>query len=248
VSFSFFYVLSFYIQLPSNLWIGVLVVILFVVLSILSKKIDVLGGIVGGIISMALFLGGGFIFMGYLFLFFVAGSAVSAFKMKNKIKAGLEEENSGKRSYVNALANGGMAAILGLACWMLPQYALQLHVMVAACFASAASDTFSSEIGNVLGSRHYHLLTFKQSVPGPDGVVSLEGSIAGVIGSGIIATAYGIFTGDTWGLLVILLSGIFGNLTDSLMGATLQRMGWLNNHTVNFLNTLLAALFGFLLY
>jgi len=134
VSFSFFYVLSFYIQLPSNLWIGVLVVILFVVLSILSKKIDVLGGIVGGIISMALFLGGGFIFMGYLFLFFVAGSAVSAFKMKNKIKAGLEEENSGKRSYVNALANGGMAAILGLACWMLPQYALQLHGLLRLTF------------------------------------------------------------------------------------------------------------------
>jgi uncharacterized membrane protein len=37
--------------------------------------------------------------------------------------------------------------------------------------------------------------------------------------------------------------GVFGLLFDSLLGAILERRGWLNNDAVNFLSTLSAALF-----
>ncbi len=44
-------------------------------------------------------------------------------------------------------------------------------------------------------------------------------------------------------LLIITLAGIAGNLADSLLGALLERRGYISNNTVNFLNTLLAAIF-----
>ena len=37
--------------------------------------------------------------------------------------------------------------------------------------------------------------------------------------------------------------GVFGLLFDSLLGATLERRGWINNDTVNFLSTASAAVF-----
>jgi len=40
---------------------------------------------------------------------------------------------------------------------------------------------------------------------------------------------------------------IFGLLFDSLLGATLERQGWLNNDGVNFLSTASAAAFALLL-
>jgi uncharacterized membrane protein len=45
-----------------------------------------------------------------------------------------------------------------------------------------------------------------------------------------------------WGLFGISFAGgAFGLFFDSLLGATLERRGWLNNDAVNFLSTASAA-------
>ena len=212
-----FQILLFQVNWPGNIGFGLLVVVLFVLLSIASKKIDVLGGIIGGLMAFALFLGGGFLYMGYLFLFFVLGSLASAFKLSVKERKGLAERNKGKRSVTNALANGLVATLAGLGAWLFPVYSVLWHIALAAAFASATSDTLSSEIGNVLGSRFYHILTFKRFNAGPDGIISLEGSLAGVLGSLLIALPYIIVTQDNWGFIVVFFAGIVGNLSDSLL-------------------------------
>ena len=234
--------------IPNNFLAGIIAVILFVILSILSGKIDVNGGIVGGIIALCLFLGGGFFQMGYLFLFFIAGSAASAFKIKEKQKVGLAEKNKGKRSYNNAIANAGISALLGISCWFFPQYFDVLHLMLAASFASASSDTFSSEFGNYFGKHYFNVITFNPDKRGLDGVVSLEGSLAGIMGSFLIACYFFCIDGNIRRCIIVILAGIAGNLCDSFLGATLQRKGLLNNDTVNFLNTLLAALLAIGIY
>ncbi len=115
-------------------------------------------------------------------------------------------------------------------------------VLIAACFAAALSDTWSSELGNAHGSRFYEVLSGKPGQRGNDGVVSSEGSLAGLIGSGLIAVLYGLF--KEWGSAVVVIgvAGLVGNVTDSLLGATLERQGRLGNHAVNFLATLAGAL------
>ncbi len=174
--------------------------------------------------------------------FFVLGTAASLWKIRNKAQWGVAEARRAQRGWRNVAGNAGVAAALALLILRWPIGTELGSVLVAASFAAALSDTWSSEFGNVYGTRFYEVLTGKLGERGRDGVVSWEGSLAGLIGSVLIASLYGLFCG--WGSTVVIISvaGLLGNLTDSLLGATLERSGRLGNHSVNFLATLAAML------
>jgi len=84
-------------------------------------------------------------------------------------------------------------------------------------------------------------LNFKKGKRGDDGVISLEGTLFGILGSVLIAILFGTLMSNYSVILPITIAGFAGNLMDSYLGATLQRKGWINNHFVNFLNTAFAA-------
>jgi uncharacterized protein (TIGR00297 family) len=100
----------------------------------------------------------------------------------------------------------------------------------------------------VYGRKFYNILNFKKDIRGLNGVVSFEGTMIGVAGSSLIALVYTVQTGLAIHLLWIVIAGTIGNLTDSVLGATLERKHILNNNAVNCLNTLTGALTGLLLY
>ncbi len=230
-------------QLPANWLSGLLVVLAFTVIAYLTGKIDAPGAVIGGIIAACILLGAGMWGLVLLGAFFTTGTMASVWKMKAKQQIGLAEANNSKRSVKHAFSNGGISAICGLLAWLIPENGFLFQAMLAGSLASATADTLASELGNVIGSRYFNIITFRPEHRGPDGVISPEGSWAGALGSIFIAFLFGI--GFGWGGAVILvaLAGITGNILDSVLGATLQRKGYLNNHAVNFANTCFAALF-----
>jgi uncharacterized protein (TIGR00297 family) len=177
---------------------------------------------------------------------------------RKKERLGTAEARHG-RSASQVAANLGVAALVAsepVRIWLSDSRWLPLHarsanlipVMALAALAEAAADTVSSEIGQVLGGRPRMITTLRAADPGTDGAVSAIGTLAGVIAAAIVAGAgCWALRGNSELFELSCAGAIFGLIFDSLLGATLERKGWLNNDAVNFLSTASAAGFALLL-
>lgn len=214
-----------------------------VVLSIIARKLTVAAALLGGVVGFLVFTGGGNTGLAILVLFFVLGSGATSIGLKKKQQFGFAETDKGRRTVGQVLANGGVAAILGAIAWFYPAQIHVLQLMMAGSLASATADTLSSELGTILGSRFYNIITLKKDIRGLDGVVSMEGTLAGVGGATLIAVVYSIGHGWNIEFLWVVLAGIAGNFADSILGATAERKCLIGNNAVNFLNTATGAAF-----
>jgi uncharacterized protein (TIGR00297 family) len=152
----------------------------------------------------------------------------------------VKEEKKG-RSASQVVANLGVAGLVMIATffgdWRNIVAAILLGVL-----AEATADTLSSEIGSAFGGPPFLLTTFQRVEPGTDGAVSLLGTLAGVFGAAAVA-GVGIWAiGVSWEVgLCGFVGGVVGLGFDSLLGATVERRGWLGNDLVNFSSTVCAG-------
>lgn len=175
-----------------------------------------------------------------------------------KERLGTAEGRRG-RSASQVVANLGVAALVAsdpVNVWLLDSHWLPrpahagalLLAMPLAALAEAAADTVSSEIGQVLGGRPRMITTLRAVEPGTDGAVSAAGTLAGLVAAAIVAGAGSWALRGDWILFKLSCAGaVFGLLFDSLLGATLEQKGWLNNDAVNFLSTASASAFALIL-
>jgi len=216
--------------------------------SALLKKLTLPAAATGILLGFCIYKWGGYTSIIMMALFFILGTMATGFGAKQKQALSIAEENSGRRTVGQVMANAGVAGICGSLAWLFPQKAVAFQLMIAGSFSAATADTLSSELGNIFGRRYYNILSFKKDRRGLNGVISVEGTVCGIAGSIAIAMVYAIGFGWHKTLLWIIIAGTVGNLVDSLLGATLERQGYLNNNVVNFLNTLTGAIVCLLLF
>lgn len=181
-----------------------------------------------------------------LALFFLLGSLSTRLRLA-RIGRLRQETRKGLRGWREAFGNCSLPAYLAFLAAATEQGAL-FRAAFAAAIATAAADTVSGEIGQLL-SRRPRLITNLKPVPaGTDGAVSLAGLLAGIAAALAISSA-GLARGllDLRYFIAVNIAALFGNLADSWLGATLERRGLIGNETVNFLNTATGAGILFLL-
>jgi uncharacterized protein (TIGR00297 family) len=223
-----------------------LILVAGVAYSITARKLTVIAALTGASVAVLVFEGAGFTGLAMMTIFFILGSASTS--VQSKSKQDINADQKGGRTAGQVLANAGTAALCGILILAFPAQAYILQLMMAASFASATADTLSSELGTVYGKRFINIITLKPDRRGLDGVISVEGTLIGITGSVVIAIVYTIGLGWTVNVIWIVLAGTLGNLADSVLGAVFERKGIIGNNTVNFLNTLIAALFMLLFY
>lgn len=207
-----------------------------------------LDGAVAAFVVGSLILEGGGLGMAIaLLLFFCTCIALGRTGRRRKESLGGDLAPA-PRSAVQVLANGGAAAAFCAINLLDPSPAWLVGALAALCAANA--DTWATEVGLAFGRAPFRITTLQPSRPGPSGVVSVQGIVAALAGSMLIAATSPLL-GLTASAGTVAVAGFCGALFDSVLGDTLQRrddakgVRWMTNDMVNLLSTCAAGAAGY---
>jgi len=219
------------------------VIALLGILAYKTKALDGKGVAAAALVGITTIILGGILPFLALLAFVLLGVFATKYRFAEKVKMGIAQEGKGIRSWQNVLGNG-LAAVI----FLLIEYHTKQDVFWAATFSSIATanaDTLASELGKVFGKVPRMITNLKPAKVGENGAVSWQGEIIALIGAFIISVfAVFLTTQKVEMLLAVTLGGFIGCNIDSLIGATLENRGIVNNHHTNFLATLLGGIIG----
>ncbi|HEV8409189.1 MAG TPA: DUF92 domain-containing protein [Gemmatimonadaceae bacterium] len=158
-----------------------------------------------------------------LIAYFIAASTVSRWRHAEKlVKTAGTLPRASERSATQVFANGGLFVVFAFAAAYTRRDVLEFAALGA--LAAASSDTWSTEIGTLLGGAPRMIITWKRVEPGLSGGVSPAGLGAGIAGALIVALFGAFADSDHYGQLATAaaIGGVGGGVADSLLGALLQ--------------------------
>ncbi len=231
----------------SNSWILGIIInsILITFAFIVPKKLLTINGYLNAWI-LGVIVWGTLGWPGYavVMFYFLVGSGVTKIGMEQKEAAGIAEKRSGMRGPENVWGSALIATICALGTLFIDATWTQLLLLgYVASFSTKLSDTTASEVGKAYGKRTFLITTLKPVSPGTEGAVSLEGTLAGIVASGVIALV-GYLVGLIYltGIVYCIVAAFIATNLESLIGATLQEnLEWMTNEIVNIINTLIGA-------
>jgi len=227
--------------LAAVLW-GALVNAVLAAAAYAAKSVSVSGALSGFVLGTALFTFGGWRGFLMLFVFFVLGTVATKLGYRRKAALGIAQEKGGRRGVKNAVANTLAGVLFAFLAVSTASPEVFTAALVAA-FATAVCDTVSSEVGQAYGRTHLLITNFRRVPAGTDGAVSLEGTLAGLAASLVLA-------GIAWQIELVTLpvagivaaAGFAGATIESYLGATVKKLHTLDNELTNFANTMIGAL------
>jgi uncharacterized protein (TIGR00297 family) len=219
--------------------IALVVTLAFALLARFLKGVTNSGAAAGGVICFIFYATLGPEAFAILVLVFVLTWLATRFGYQRKAALGTAERRSGRKAS-QVLANLGVAALCAGLYWRYGNGAF----VVAFCsaLAEAAADTISSEVGKASGQAPRLITTGRKVTVGTNGGITVQGTLAGIVSACVVSGASVLAGFLNWeGFLLCAGAAAFGMILDSLLGATLEEQGVLNNDAVNFLSTLAAA-------
>jgi len=197
-------------------------------------------GVVGALIAGTLIFGlGGWEWGTLLIAFFVSSSALSFYRAHDKQRLAEKFAKGHRRDLGQALANGGVAALLAVLSHLLPPLPGGgkggiWFVACAGAMAAVNADTWATELG-VLSPHPPRLITTGRQVEvGASGGVTWLGtaaSLGGALFIGLLGGLGWLILRQGWAgvgalLLAATVGGLVGSLGDSLLGASVQAIYW----------------------
>lgn len=155
--------------------------------------------------------------------FFISGSVLSKDLISREGFLEKKFRRTGKQVWSN-----GFWFVLWILIWFLTDVDAFLIGAVTS-IATAASDTWATEIGeNRLKGKTRLITTGEKVQPGTDGGISFYGTVAALTGAAFIAVVFWFFAIDAMlsTILIIAITGFFGSLIDSYIGARFQNVAY----------------------
>ena len=188
-------------------------------------------GVAGAILTgTAIFGFGGLDWGVLLIVFFVSSSLLTRYRESAKAQVAEQFAKGGPRDLQQALANGGMAALIALVYCLTGTASMPLLFAFVGAMAEANADTWATELGILSKETPRMITTRKPVAAGTSGGVTWDGTGAALAGAMLIGGLAALFrtlagmpaSAAAMLLPVAALAGTAGALADSLLGATVQ--------------------------
>ena len=236
----------------NNPWLGAIIlnsILLLVSIAIPKKLLTPAGTINAWGLGVVVWGTLGWRGYGVVMFYFLVGSAVTRIGMAQKEAEGIAEKRGGARGPENVWGSAFTATIcaIGVAAikfgWLDPSWESLLILGYVASFATKLSDTTASEVGKAYGKSTFLITTLKPVPRGTEGAISLEGTLAGIVGGILISiVAYSLGMITIQGIIICTIAAFIATNIESVIGATLQSdIDWLSNELVNVINTIIGA-------
>jgi uncharacterized protein (TIGR00297 family) len=227
------------LSLKQPLWIAVVVTVVFSALARWLRGVSLSGTLAGAAVCFLLYVGAGPGAFVALVSVFALTWISTRFGYRRKQTLGTAEQPAG-RTALQVLANLAVAA----SCATLSAFTGRAFFLLAvsAALSEAAADTVSSELGQARSVRARLITTWEEVPAGTDGGVSWAGTLAGIaaaIAVSLVCVLTGLIPIKWFGVSVA--GAVAGMVTDSYLGALMERRRLITNDAVNFLGTLAAA-------